>query len=257
MGCLQTLDFQTPPVTGAHLSYYWTMDEGGAVPKLDSTVGLAWPLRAGTLAAPGLFSNGTEFSPAAFGGHGLALLGTPDITINQATSTGVSMWFWMKILAYGGAIGAGVILNLDTSDVLHTNRIKLTLGFTDALNGLMELDHTNDTDDVFVDTPNLTWNVGAWHMVAITYDKTIPASLNIYIDGALSATVLDPFTYPDLTNADFFFRNLIQAAGDMDIVVDEFGLSTKGALTPAQITSLYNSGTGKTWPNITPIVPYP
>lgn len=253
MSCQKSLDFDVPPVTGAHLSFFWTMDEGGAANKLDSTVGLSWPLTAGTLAAVGLFSNGTGITPAVFGQHGLALLGTPDITINQTTSTGISMWFWIKIVTYGPDF---VPLKLDTSDVMHTNRLFLNIGFTDALNGFMELDHTNDTDDVFVDTPNLTWALGAWHMVAATYDKTAH-TLNIYVDGALSATIVDAFVYPDLTNSDFTFKYTSAAVETAEYIIDEFGLSTKGALTAAQVTALYNGGAGVTWPNITPIVPFP
>jgi hypothetical protein len=163
------------------------------------------------------------------------------------------MWFWIKILAYGPDF---VPLKLDTSDVLHTNRLFLNIGFTDALNGLMELRHTNDTDDAVVDTPNLTWALGAWHMVACTFDKTVH-TLNIYVDGVLSATVADAFVYPDLTNSDFTFKYTSAAVETADYIVDEFGLSTKGAITAAQVTALFNANAGMTYPTILTVVPYP
>ena len=97
---------------------------------------------------------------------------------------------------------------------------------------------------------------GVWHMIALTYNKTAQ-TLNEYVDGVLAATAVDPFVYPDLTDADFSFQYISQTPEVLDVVIDEFGLSTKGALTTAQVTSLYNGGAGVTWPNITPIVPYP
>lgn len=253
MGCTKTLDF-APSVSGAHLSFYWPMDEAGGAPKLDSTSGLAWPLRHGASGTPGLFSNGTNIpaNPVLSFNPGLVLFGTPAITINQAVSKGISAWWWIKINTYG--FGSAFIL--DTDDVGHTNRFMLIWSFFDALNGFMEVDHTNDTDDVFVDTPNLAWSLGSWHMVAITYNK-VAQTLNIYVDGALSATIADAFTYPDLTNSDFILWTLAGALDTFDQTVDELGLCLNGALTPAQVTALWNGGAGVTWPNITPIVPYP
>ena len=252
MGCSKSLDFATS--TGAHLSFYWTMDEAGAASKLDSTVGLAWPLVHGANGSAGLFSNGTNIPPGIVltFNPGLVIFGTPAITINQAVSKGISAWWWIKPNAY--TVSGQFIL--DTDDVSHTNRFKLGWSFSDALNGSMEVDHTNDTDDVFVDTPNLAWSLGSWHMVAITYDK-VAQTLNIYVDGALSATIADTFTYPDLTNSDFILWSLAGPLNTSDQTVDEFGLCLNGALSPAQVTALWNGGAGMTWPTVTTVVPYP
>lgn len=237
------------------MSFYWTMDEGGVLDKVDSTVGLVWPLVAGTSAAPGLFVNGTEISPAAFGQRGLSLGGTPAITINQATSTGISMWFWIKVLSYNTTFDF-VPLILDDSGAT-TNRFRVNIGFVSALSGGVDLDHTNNTDpSATVSTPNLAWNLGDWHLIACTYDKTAH-TLNIYIDGVLSVTGADPYVYVDLTNSNFTFNQTSHAAESFDFVIDEFGLSTKGALAQSQVTSLWNTGAGVTWPAVQGIVPFP
>lgn len=238
------------------MSFYWTMDEGGGASRVDSTVGLAWPTKFGSLAAAGLFSNGIGLSrPLIINQNPGLEITTGAITINQATSTGISVWFWLKITDFGSA-GSSGRYNMDTSDPMHTNRFRALWGFTDATTGSIEVGHTNDTDDVFADTPNLAWVLNSWHMVVITYNKTAQ-TLNIYIDGAISATAPDAFTYPDLTNTDMIlddtsFGSILETA-----VVDELGMCLGGVLTQAQITALYNGGAGVTWPNITPIVPYP
>lgn len=253
MSCSKALSFAT--TSGAHLSLYWTMDEGGVADKVDSTVGLHWPLQFGASGLPGLFSNGTNMPPNVVLSHnpGLAIFGTGAITINQAISKGLSAWWWIKLNAYGPEAAFFI---LDTDDVMHTNRFRAVWGFSNALTGAIEVGHTNDTDDVFADSPNLPWALGAWHMVAITYDK-VAQTLNLYVDGVLSATAPDAFTYPDLTTTDFILWQLGQGTATLNETVDEFGLCLNGALTPAQVTALYNGGAGLTWPNITPIVPYP
>lgn len=251
MSCSKALDFASP---GAHLSFYWTMDEAGAADKLDSTVGLAWPLVHGASGTPGLFSNGTHIPPSVVltFNPGLLLSATTAITINQTVSKGISAWWWIKINAY---TTNGQFI-LDTDDIAHTNRFRLLYGFSSAVSGGMEVGHTNDTDDVFADTPNLNWTLGSWHMVAITYDK-VAQTLNVYVDGALSATAADAFTYPDLTKSDLVLWQLGGAASVDDQEVDELGLCLNGALTPAQVTALYNGGAGVTWPAVGAIVPYP
>lgn len=252
MGCQATLNFEAP--AGAHLSFYWTMDEAGSANKLDSTVGMAWPLENGASAGVGLFSNGTNCdNPIILNKHrGLGTFGNLSITINQAVSKGISCWFWIQLVSYGG----NGEFYMDTSDVAHTNRFRVLFSFASGASGSMEVGHTNDTDDHFADTPNLTWTLGSWHMVAITYDK-VAQTLNIYIDGALSASTADISTYPDLTQTDMELANFSTLGAGSDFITDECGLCLNGALTTAQITSLWNGGSGVTWPNITPIVPYP
>lgn len=254
MGCQATLDFAPPPSSDAHLSFYWTMDEGGVLDKVDSVAGVHWPLRFTAIAAAGLFVNGTDMpNPSIINQDpGLGVFSSTDITINQATSTGISVWFWVKKLT----AKLDGVFTMDTSDVLHTNRFKIAFGPLDGtpVSGV-NVEHTNDTDDVSISSPDLTWAIGSWHMIAGTYNKT-DKTINVYVDGALAGSTMDAFTYPDLTSTDMTLVNT-DFGSVTDGVVDELGLSTKGALTPTQVTALYNAGAGVTWPNITPIVPFP
>lgn len=247
MGCSKELDFAA--AAGAHLSFYWTMDEAGGADKVDSTIGLHWPLKSGATAAAGLFSNGTDMIPGVVLNQnpGLGIFGTVAITINQLVSTGISVWFWIKMTVSG--VG-GFNFTIDTS-LASTNRFRITGSPISTIT----VEHTNDTDDVFVDSPVQSWTVGSWHMVAGTYNKT-NHTINLYIDSVLSATIADPFVYPDLTQTDMFLDNRAFLTA-LDMISDEFGLCLNGALTQAQITSLYNAGAGVTWPGVTAIVPYP
>lgn len=246
----------SPAVSGAHLSFYWTMDEAGVADKLDSTVGLAWPLEHGAAAGVGLFSNGTHCDPNLFLNQhrGLGLFGTGSITIDQSVSKGLSVWFWVKVLAFGPS--GAVWFYLDTSDVLHTNRLRVIISSNSGVATNIELQHDNDTDSNFVDTPVLSWALNGWHLVVSTYDKTAH-TLNVYVDGTLSISGPDPSTYSNLTNSDMELANITAPAGTMDFMVDECGLCLNGPLTASQVTALWNGGVGVTWPNITPIVPYP
>lgn len=255
MSCTKVLDFAPPPVTGAHLSFYWTMDEGGVADKVDSAQGLHWPIRTTGVAGAGLFSNGIHCppDPVLTNNPGLTLFGTPAITINQATSIGIGVWFWIKIDAYGAFI---LEYFFDTSDPLHTNLFKLLLSSGGPASTTLELQHVNDPDSNSIDTPALSWALGTWHMVALNYDKTFH-TLSIYVDGVLSVTGPDPSVYPDLTNTDLRLFNLSGPGSVLDFTVDELGMCLGAPLSPAQITALYNGGVGVTWPNITPIVPYP
>jgi hypothetical protein len=121
----------------------------------------------------------------------------------------------------------------------------------------VDLSHVKDNLN-FVDaiTPNLSWTLGSWHMVAATYDKASQTT-NVYIDGVLSATIADPFVYPDLTNS-FWSLGTANPVGTLaSFVCDELGLCLNGALTAAQVTALWNGGAGVTWPTVNTIVPYP
>lgn len=259
MGCIAILDFIPPPPAGAHLSFYWTMDEGGTSNKVDSTSGLVWPLEHAANAGAGLFANGTHCPQVLLLNQytGLAMFSNASIAINQLVSKGLSVWFWINLVAYGAA-SATCRFAMDTSDVMHTNLFEVRLGFASALSGSATVNHQNDTNSSSANSPNLTWALGAWHMVAITYDKTPPASLNLYIDGALSVTTLDPLVYPDLVSTDMRLDNGFSAPlQGNDIILDECGICLNGALSPAQITSLWNANAGVTWPGVAVIVPFP
>lgn len=247
MACSKLLDFAAP--TGAHMSFYWTMDEGGVLDKVDSTAGLVWPMLAGTTAAPGLFSNGTLIDNKV---RGLGLTNSPSIVVTQASSDGISFWYWVKIVAYGSV---GVFCDLNTSGA-GNNELYTFIRSQDAVTTDIELFHWNNVDSADIFSPTLSWALGSWHMVAAAYDK-VAKTLNLYVDGSLSATIADPFVYPDLLTSTWFLNSPNPVGTVPNMVFDELGLCLNGALTATQVTALWNGGAGMTWPSVKTPVPYP
>lgn len=240
------------PAAGAHLSFYWTMDEAGAADKVDSAAGLHWPLKAGTLAAPGLFSNGTEISAHI---RGLEVINSPSIVITQAVSKGISYWYWVKVVVRGGTTSNGVFCDLNDFNT-GNNDLSLFLYSLDGTTTVLDFLHTNGVDAPEVLSPNLSWTLGSWHMVAGVYDKT-NQKLTSYADGVPVATIADTFVYPDLLTSDWALTTANPLGTPPDMIFDELGLCLNGALTDAQVLALYNGGAGMTWPTITSVVPYP
>ena len=256
MSCQATLNFAISG--GAHLSFYWTMNEGGTADRLDSTVGNAWPLIYSGAATPGLFSNGVSCTaPVVLNQNpGLNVNSDPAITITQAVSKGLSVWFWIKYTSYGTAAGINGWYFLDTPDPLHTNRFRMLFGNSNASGASIEVGHTNDTQDFFADSPSVAVPLGVWQMYAMTYDK-VSQTLNGYVNGVLACSTADPGTYPDLASGFMQLVNSDSTLSATNFIVDELGLCLNGPLTAAQVTALYNGGAGVTWPTVTSIVPYP
>jgi len=268
MACSKELDFALPPGTDAHLSYYWTMDEAGDLDKVDSTSAHVWDTATGTSSPPGLFVNGIEldcvpiFVAPFF--HGLQNFADPGFEF-PAGSTGVSFWFWIKQTVDPDipAPPAPVALFdwfIECHDAPYTTeaQVDLSLGLTNtaALNcRLKHNDFTlgNEADVDFTFHPV----TGAWHMIAGTLDLT-NHTLNLYIDGVLTGSTVDAYNFYVTPLGDSWLKmSFAPGAQSLKVVVDEFGLSLKGALSQSQITALYNGGAGVTWPGVGAIVPFP
>lgn len=250
MGCSVSLNLNQA-VLGAHLSFYWTMNEASG-DRIDSAAGVHWPLKAGTLVEPALFSYGIEINANI---RGLETINNPSIVITQANSNGISFWYWVKVVARGSTINNGVFCDLNDFNT-GNNELSLFLYSLDGATTVLDFFHSNGVNAPEIVSPHLSWTLGSWHMVAGVYDK-VNQTLTIYADGVSVGSVADTFTYPDLVNSDWALTTSNPIGTPPDMIFDELGLCLNGALTQTQITALYNGGAGVTWPNITPIVPYP
>lgn len=97
----------------------------------------------------------------------------------------------------------------------------------------------------------LTTTTGAWYHIAVQ-SAPVGGKAKIYLNGAdVTSTASDVFTgTAKAPNFRFYIGNMQGGSNAIDGKIDEVGLWTK-AITPAENTSLYNSGTGKTHPFIT------
>ncbi len=248
------------------MSYYWTMDEPGALDKVDSAQAHTWPTRAGSSSPAGLFSNGIQMD--CLGGltppncHGLKVSNDVGLAINSATSTGISFWFWTKLVATG-AVTNNVEFYFEFHDggfVLDFNFWLIVVLTPGVGNAGWTLNHQNlNGPEVFQSTGNFTNTVGPWRLFAATLD-VVNHQLKFYIDGVLMDTVVDTLALSSTTQGDTLLMAQFGAGGIGDTfqaIVDEFGLSLSGVLSQAQVTALWNGGVGETWPAVQTTVPYP
>ena len=258
MGCTKALDFAAPP--GAHLSFYWNMDEGGTSNKIDQTHALPWPIAGPTNAAPGLFVNGTHLFPTATSPLGLRLVSSA--TVTTSTTKGISFWFWLQTNGFGtvGPGGQGFTFDIGGFDTNPASYGDLALSWFSAASPLgFTLDHTNSDPVPGVQASGTVPIVfGAWHMLAGTLDL-VNKQLKLYIDGVLVDTQVDTLAFYPSTALSLYrgVIGLLNCSTTMTQVGDELGLCLDGVLTQAQITSLWNGGVGVTWPGVTAIVPFP
>ena len=269
MGCSKSLDLSPAAPAGAHLSFYWTMDEGGGANKVDSTVGHVWNMIAGSTAEPGLFSNGTQLdctgaliAPHA---HGLSNVADASLAIDSTVSKGIAFWFWFKLITPSSVIGRFIrpYFNFEfysggfVSDYLLQVRFDLIPGIGTSGWVLEHQDFNGPTDTQSAGTFDLV--LGTWHMFAGTFDL-VNHTLKSYLDGVLKDTKPDPLIHNTTTQADLWFQNNyagIDIGNLFNAVVDELGMCLNGVLTQDQITALWNGGAGVTWPGVNAIVNFP
>jgi len=116
------------------------------------------------------------------------------------------------------------------------------LDSANAYFGLVQSDTTNKTYQ-----PTLSLGSGSWHHLVYMANGS---SLEVYADGVRKGTGL---TYdgtlqtPAATNLHFGKLRESDNIWNLDGTLDEVGIWDK-ELTPAQITYLYNSGSGRTYP---------
>lgn len=267
MGCQATLDFPPPPSADAHLSYYWTMNEAGDLNKVDSSSGHVWNATTGNSSPPGLFVNGIQLDCAFVGVapffHGLNNSSDAGLAFNSATSTGITLLFWIKQTTAPVnpelPFGTFFELSLECHDLTFTNDCQLFIELPLNSNGSTAsvVAHDNFTTSSTVINPfNFAPVVGAWHMFAVTLDL-VAHTLNVYLDGVLLNSVADNIGFLTAPMGDLLLRYSFGTPHLGVVIVDELLLSLKGAATPAQITAAYNGGAGVTWPGINAIFPFP
>lgn len=259
MSCSKPLDFAGP--AGAHLSFYWTMDEGGTVPRVDSAVGLSWPgdfpihPNAGVPpATAGLFGNAINMDQSWPIWQGMGLVNSPSLAFNSTTSKGISMWFWVKFVTTDTP---SLAMTFEPHDSVLPNDSAVSLEFNYGGWSVEHFDYSGPNPTVFI---NGAWGppaLGAWHMMCATMDL-VNHTLNFYLDAVLAGTIADMNPLYTADEGDLFWYAILAGlAPHVNCVADEMGVSLKGALTPAQVTALWNGGAGVTWPTVTTIVPFP
>jgi hypothetical protein len=225
----QTIALHMKPVTtlANGLVAYWKMDEstGNAVDELSSLT--LTNQGAGTASfVPGKINNGLstnsfdQWLGVSSGGTSVDLANT-DVTINT----------WVKYAAGNSAMGIGIY------GVDNTHRSYLFYGDTTYLSWW-----GNPT------TATVSWSgsTATWYMLTVTYNTT-NGDVKFYVNGVQQDSTQTAPTGAPTGNDDLFTVGGWNGSSNFAGITDEVGVWNR-QLTQAEITQLYNSGSGNQYP---------
>jgi hypothetical protein len=242
VACQQSIKLSV--VAGSLL--YWSFDNVAAGNFIDNSLGaVLTPLGFPTIA--GFIANGVKFINGASNlTADLSPSGTPKLSsYNQG---GVSHCFWARMDVKSGGFPSELVATvLDGADG-H----QYEFSFRPGLGGFFD-----NIPLTIIQDPNLlgptvltvnvpiVWVVGVWNFFAFIYDNTT-GKLSVSSNNGAPAVSAGSFILPKGT-----WNNIHPNVGIISwpiISMDEYMIHTGKALNATQITSLYNGGSGVTWP---------
>ncbi len=233
----------TSPVTVTP-DFYWTLDEvsGSRVDKVHS---IALVPSVAVDSTAGLFANALHFSNSDQSGS----IATANVTVPDLTliANGWSMAGWFKVNGWASAVQ-------DSDPVFK--------GFANNTNWVAFLEFNSTTskihfhvenDSTLFDPAEFTPILGQWYFFHLFYDPILQR-VGYSIDNG--GPVYDSHTGVvfggGITTGDPYTFTANQLKGSIttgiDCLIDEMLVNLNGMLTPSQVTYLYNSGTGRTFP---------
>lgn len=223
---------------------YWTLDEAAAgpnpVPRIDSVHSLALNdvSFGGQPGVPALFSLGLPRIWNSYNGdfdtHGTNFL-------SYGGSAGFSLFGWVKIIAgcNDGSFGPRMFLSNNSS----ADEIVVEFGNTFGGQSNVFISWTTDTDSGQSNTPGIS--IGSWHFFHAFYDATLQ-KVGISLDNGANTYTGTNVIFPSWPTGEF---QIFGSTGtNLNLIFDEIGIKMSRMLTSAEVTSLYNGGSGKTWP---------
>lgn len=226
-------------------NFYKPLSSGSSSPLLDGLVGY-WKLDESSGNATDYSGNSNTGTPTGvtqgasgkintaytFAGGGSSYLDCGTNASLRMTAAGtLSAWVYQTTSNnYATVIG---------NDDFDTDRHGYN--FFIRLNGTISLELASASASQSVNGSTISNN--SWHHIAATWDGT---NVHIYIDGVDGGANSQTVT-PTANTASFKIGNASIGSYDYVGTVDEVGVWNR-ALTGAEITSLYNSGSGKAYP---------
>lgn len=254
---------QSITINGVAVDLYWTLDEAGPLTaRVDKVHGLVLsdPSGLGIIQnQPGLFSNGLAFKEAGFNiGSDFHTALSPFLA---RSPNGFSWVFWFKVqhwaapgswaqppfIRWGVGGGGTVTADWDPAD--------LFLFCQDgSVPNSFACQFSDDAGNVYC-TANFIPILNAWNMVHIFYDP-VAAHCGYQMNNSgfvIAFQGAGPPANPMFTNP---VNNLLTIGqvwfaadtANFPVVIDEMLFKLSRMLTPAEISSLWNSGSGRTWP---------
>ena len=214
---------------------YWTFEEASG-DFIDKIAGYIIP-RSTLNTATGIITNGISMpGDSQTPGTGPAFW--------LPASHGVSLWGWFKMAGGTPTDVAGAFYFTDNASLGF-------LLFPFMASGAVWVGA--QIQDDFIQLPTAI-APGAWFLLCLVWDRTA-STMTTW----LNTTIVDQHAYtgaafPDaavLRNMFAFHQN---APFGGYVNADEMGLGLNSALTADQVTALYNSGSGLTWPAVKPFL---
>ena len=200
---------------------YWKLDNSMA-DELNANNGTD----SGTADVAGIINRGRDFEQSE---SDYIDVGSATIDLTDGDFT-INAWIYLETIA-GVAGGTGILAGTTTN----------AYGFYINDDGKLTLGKIGINETI----SNLTCSTGAWIMATIVYDG-VNNQLRFYKNATADGS--NPFSYSSTFNAGITYRiGCVGASGYQDGIIDEVGVWTR-VLSATEITELYNSGAGLTYP---------
>ncbi len=211
--------------------YFWPMEElGDFDTRVDDIAAKTMVPSAAIDGEPALIGNGAHWVT-----NSNANLTTPGVsTIPYTTGDDFSFNFWIKQEAETGAELPEFEFNPTGTSFCRLRRTSFSSELILSIRG------GGPTETLVVDP--VTFDT-SWHMWTVVYDGATGLA-SLYRDTVLLGTTAVNVQLASATDADITFDGNTA----VESLVDLFGAWLTYSLTPAEITSLFNGGLGRTWP---------
>lgn len=215
-----------PDTLSTGLISYWKMDDA-STPVVDS-MGINNGVATGCTFSQAS-KNGTLGTSILFNGISDVIIPPNDNTF-PADNFSCSAWVKASTTSYGHG------------GIFSTSYGAVTLSYN--YNAYLDTRFAFCVNQVVAQAGASNWDTN-WHFLVGTYDRTLGSNnIKLYVDGTLNAQANDIVGFANS------YINIGRATGNGEFFpgyIDEVGIWGK-VLTQAEITELYNSGSGKTYP---------
>lgn len=147
-----------------------------------------------------------------------------------------SVWGWFKIVGTGPG---GLFGPYTSYYVTVFYQLMIEVGNTNNPGNVHIMSRNND--DYF------NVSIGAWHFFHLFHDATLNKS-GYSIDNAAETLMANNETWPNGNGSVLLTSGPGALLANCDVIFDEIGIKMGAKLSSTQVSYLYNSGSGRTWP---------
>lgn len=240
MSCTKSLTIPSPV-----WAEYWTMDETSG-----DRIGKVVPTALAPTVPPPTYDTGIQSNCVKFRGADDALVSLSNFATDLFyVAGGFSMVAWVYVDSYAGS--SNLLLAWTFTDG-GANDLSFWLRIDDSgvTNIRLDSDIAGTVTQAFAKPA-----VGTWTLYHAYYDPTtlkIGLQINNGVPVETDASGVT-MVVPTIASVDFQ-RGSTVANPELEGRIDEVGLVVDRVLTKTQVDWLYNSGAGRTWPEVTQIL---